>query len=273
MKTFLTITGVLATAVIVLIFCFSGNAAAQYASPAKPPVVITALEVQRWLHENWAGDPEPYLQIEHQVDQAMTSGENPAALLQHNKALAQQQPQDPQAQFRWGYSGWKMMNSSSGYREKHLYLGGVFEALASAPSPDTYEYARLRYLVAPHSKHMVKIGERLLQVNQNDSVVKSHLVGDYIQLIGAIDLRPESLNPQLKLRAVTLAQQVIESNPTIARYHASLGSVYATAWVISRSRKDALQAVKAYQEYLRFASPNDEARPQVLAIMKDLAKT
>lgn len=273
MKALLT-ASILAVAVVVSVSCYSGNTNARHTFVAKMATDITAQQAQQWMRKDWTGDAKPYQMIERDIDQAIANGKNPKTLLEQDKKMAQKNPKDPQAQFRWGYAGWKMMTPTSGYWEKHLYLDGVFEALDNAPSPNTYEYARLRYLVGPHSAQTVNLGERLLSKSgQKDIEVKSHLVGDYIQLIGAVNLRPESLKPQLQTRAIALAKEVITARPSNAKYYASLGSVYVSCWTISRSRKDASLGVTAYQEYLRLASPDDELRPQVLAVIKDLQKT
>lgn len=222
------------------------------------------------MHETWAGNAHPYQQIENEIDQALTNGQAPALLMFQNKALALKKPNDPQAQFRWGYSGWKMLTPESGSWDKDRFLNGVYGALVKAPSPNTYEYARLRFLVSPDSSQLVALGERLLKRNPNDMDVKYKLIGDYYGLISLNGLHSKKVDPATKERVLAIAQQMLQANPTVAKYYSSLGGVYLTCWVVLRDQDDAAKAIVEYKKFLQLAPANDEFRPQAHNIIEIL---
>lgn len=252
------------------IFYALSDTYAQHNSAVKPPTVVTAQESQQWLNEDWTGNAQPYQQIEQQIDEVASNKVALKALLLSSRALAERDAKNPQAQFRWVYSGWKMLTPSSSYWDRHRYLNGAFEAMVSAPSPNVYEYARLRFMVAPSCSQLVPVGERLLRRTPSDMRMKYRVVSDYIQLLALIGTRTKRVDDKVKARAVFLARELISADPANADYYSGLAGVYVTCWATKRDQGDAAKAVAAYQDYLRLAPPDDEFRSQAQAIIKDI---
>lgn len=222
------------------------HAPAQLGAPPYRPSSWT------WTKESWTGDERPYRTIRDNIDKSIRSGqENPDALLARHKASAQKQPSDPQALFRWGYAAYWASSKSHGYNEKREKFDGVLEAFAKAPSPHSYEYARLRFLVeaATHPVFpLIPVGERLLERDPQDLSVK-------YQLRKLLSWSPSLEN---KRRALQYSLEMVRSHPKHPTYHAALGMVYLELWYTTRDPIHADKAINAYKQYLRLAPPRDE---------------
>lgn len=227
------------------------------------------MESYAWARAPWTGDDKPYQQIQKETDIALTSGLPVDNLLQQNKILAKQKPDDPQAQFGWAYVAWKAINTPRSPYDWQVSTKKIYGVLTQAPSPKSYTYTRLQYLVARHSPDLTGVGERLLEHTPNDEEVMFRLCDDYIEMFSSISGRThtKTVDSIAKGRALALANKLIDDKPTSAKYYSMLAAVYVSAWEISRNPDDAAKALAAYQTYLKLAPPDDTFRPQAKNII------
>ena len=212
---------------------------------------ITAQSLEAWQQETWSSDDKPYQQIRQEVEASFTSGKPAVQLAEEYRKEAQNNPKSPLAQFHWAYAIWKTLTPTSSSAEKQTNGIGAFFTLAYTLSPDTYNYARLRYLLSYQYQNgdQTVLGERLLQRDTQDAEVKAHLALDYTG-------KPYSLAS--KTRAIQLSREMIQANPKCSRCYAIRAEAYYTAYYENgRHRKDGLAVIAALKEYLSLAKPNE----------------
>lgn len=225
-----------------------------------------------WASEPWTGDDTPYQNIERDTDKALASTWSVGNLLEQASVLAQQKPTDPQAQFQWSYMARQVVLAEPKSYDYGSSLRAISVVLAHADSPKTYSYARLRFLLERQNPALTEVGERLLQRDSNDVSVKYHLSQYYSALFSERSQlnRDHAVDPQLKQRALTLAEQIIAANPSDPDYRTALAAVYVSSFADKKNPQDASNAIAAYQQYLKLAPADDSFRPRCSAIIADL---
>jgi len=220
-----------------------------------------------WQNEKWSGNEVLYESVRQGVDTSRVSYQ---VLELTYQVQAEREPHSAIAQFRWAYALWRSIASKQPSSKRTSTLSALFYALAKANSPDTYNYARLRYLMSPSYRYTCGFGERLLRRDPKDDEVKSRLVGDYASDVGYIG------NPDSKLRALALCHQLLQDDPKRARYYAVLGTVYEASYIHAHNAPDALAAIVADRKYISLVDPQSEyaqmERGTIAEIQTDLAK-
>lgn len=205
-----------------------------------------------WQHETWTGNDRPYRQARQEIDTAIASGQSPMRVAEGYEKQARANKQSALAQFRWGYALRETITPASTSDESQTNGLGVFFALANIASPNTYNYARLRYLTSYHSSYQTALGERLLRQDTQDVSVKGHLALDYT-VPG-----PEPYTLKAKKRAIELSTELIKAEPRYASYHAVLAEAYTTNYFMNgHHRQDGLAMIAALRQYLSLAKPNE----------------
>lgn len=209
-----------------------------------------------WRHESLKGDDSPYqqsrLSIDRQVDSAISSGKSPQLITAEYEAEAQKNSKSSLAQFRWGYALWKTITPTSPLAETRMNTLAIFFALVHAESPNTYNYARLIYLVSPNSRDETMLGERVLLHDPNDADIKAALAIDYT----APGSEPYDL--KAKSRAIELSKELIQSKPHHANYYAILAEAYTVNYFGNgHHRQDGLATIAALKKYLSLAGPDE----------------
>jgi len=221
-----------------------------------------------WRHETWTGDDKPYQNVRRTIDAAIAIGKSPERVVLQYEAEAGKNKKSSLEQFRWAYALWKigLRGATSEQREADDNNNrGAFFALAKIASPNTYNYARLRYLVSYSSGEQTMLGERLLQRDASDQEVKAHLALDYT----TPGLEP--FNSKAKTRGIELAKDLIQSEPKEPRNYAILAEVYYTAYYINgHHRQDASATIAALRKYLTLAKPNQYFYEQAKSRIFDL---
>ena len=213
---------------------------------------VTAQKGFAWRNETWSGDDEPYRQARNKIEAALASGASLDEIIDEAENEARKNPKSPLAQFRWAYAVWKMPApavSTSIFDKNAL---GAFFALAYTVSPNTYNFARLRYLLTYQYQEgkQVEVGERLLQRDAKDLAVKGHLALDYTG--------SDPYDTKSKSRAVQLSNELIQAGPKDARNHAILAEAYMSSYYRNgHHRQDAVSTVAALKKYLKLAKPTD----------------
>lgn len=243
----------------VIVMAFAANIWAKADSP--PKVGQWSANEWTWTKERWDGDETPYKKARLEIDRAVQEGRDLDALIEKYKAAARENATDPLPQFRWGYTAYQSAaKAGSDAAEK---LQGVEFALKMANSPHTYEYARLRFLVAARSTpfHLLKgVGERLLSRNAKDNEVRFYL----------ISVLDPGFYPTEKSLALELVEEQIRAQPKRPSSYSSKANVYLSLWSKSKSSSDADNAISAYRQFLQLAPQGHPHRKQAIAWIKFL---
>lgn len=219
-----------------------------------------------WLAEKWASDDASYKKVEGEV----ASSPLPLKVLESAAQTgAEKNPHSALAQFRWAFPLWKSIASDQPSSKRASTRSAMFYALARADSPDTYRYARLRYLVSPSAARGENIGEKLLRRDPQDDEVKFNLIVDYAFDVGVTG------NPKSKARALALCHQLMQTDPKRAKNYSVLGNVYEMSYSNKHNRADGLAAIAAAQKYISLVDPKAEyaqmERDGISELKSDLA--
>ncbi len=205
-----------------------------------------------WQYETWTGDDRPYRQARQEIDTAIASGQSPMRVAEGYEGQARADKRSALAQFRWGYALRETITPASTPDESQTNGLGVFFTLANIASPNTYNYARLRYLTSYHSSYQTALGERLLRQDTQDVSVKGHLALDYTAP------GPEPYNLKAKNRAVQLSKELIKVDPKYPSYNAVLAEAYTANYFMNgHHRQDGIAMIAALRQYLSLAKPNE----------------
>jgi len=217
-----------------------------------------------WTTERWDASDRPFQKVRDEVWRSISHGQHPEALVGKYKALARTEPYHPPydlpAQFGWAYAAYQAAVADPKFRNHGEFLPAI-QALGYGPSPRSYEYARLRFLMEAMNWpdiHLKIAGERLLRRMPNDFQVKYHLT--HVLAAG--------ISPQDRDTAVVYAQQMVRAMPDKANMYSLLGETRFTRWLGNKSKADGDSAVAAYQKYLALAPQNDSFRKQAQFLIK-----
>ena len=215
----------------------------------------------KWANLPWTGNNAPYQQVRQEMESADAAGRDMETLRVKYGLLAQQNPKDALAQFRWAYASALSIKPTTGGGKAQGNMFGVAEALARVPSPQTYDYLREQFLIeAWHDRPtgLERLGERLLQRSPHDYPVQCA----YVRVLHW------SLMPEKRQKALTLAQALIKEYPQKLNPYTLLAGVYTQMYWQTHNKDDAQKALAASQEYLRRAPANFANRQNVILVMK-----
>lgn len=273
MKTLLTTAA--AGAVVALLGCRQaqpglsmplafGRAKTTMTVKASSPYAATPSDA--WVSQSWKSADAPYKAIRQTIEQQVTRGGNVQSLLLNYKKQAQANPENAQKVFQWAYAAYQSIHTAPNMASEDYTntVQSVHQILAQAPFPNTYDYARLIYIFDDDSPVLIPAGERLLAQNPNDSPVKMKLAANWSALAGMDHVYKHQTNVKAERRAITLAQELIKSEPKNARYQNLLGLIYSILYVSDKFQHPeyANKSIIAYQEYLRLA-PSDVDRRSI----------
>jgi len=232
--------------------------------------VWTQKDWTAWTSQKWDKDDQSYLKIQAEIEQLIEQGKLTPEELAKYKVIGEQTLSNPQIVFRWAYAAERLAASTDKSKDKLTFRDGVSQALLKAPFPDTYSYARIRFLSQMKSNHFINdikaAGERLLLHNPNDYEVKYNMTR-------ILSWSPE---PEQQVKAFEYAQDLVKLRPFYPSSHAILGARYLDRWRQIGSQIDANKAIAAYQKYLELASANadfrDSAQHTIKMIQNELAQ-
>ena len=211
----------------------------------------------QWMEEKWNGDEAAYQKLRAVIEKNKREGKLTSDVIERYRLLHEKKQTDPSALYQWSYASFEATQTNPPIFQAQLVSPTTFE---EAPSPHTYEYDRLRFLVwahySPHARFQ-SIGERLLRHTPNDNDVRYYLIQCY---------EPEH-SEQEKQKALTLAQNLIHSAPYRPGAYSALAGIYFRLWMVNHQTKDGNKAVSAYQEYLYIAPKNYAWRRQAASII------
>jgi len=207
-----------------------------------------------WIQEAWTGDDKPFEKARSTITSQLVTCLDPRVLIEKLKTEALQKPTNALAQFRWGFAAYTYASNQT-VKEAvgDNILPQILVALASAQSPHTYNYDRLRFMILSRGipPHQLKsMGERLLNKNSQDAQVKYGLAS-FLKYSNAVRDRQ---------MALAYAQQLANQYPKEAKYYGLLAGIAYTTWFRSKSQTDANKAIAAYRHYLDIAAPDEVFR-------------
>ena len=212
-----------------------------------------------WAKEDFDGGDTSFKRIRREVDSIFSESKNIASVLSSYKSTAQKNPTDAQSQFRWAYIAY--LTSDHWRREVRStkILCGVFEWMGQPTNPRSFEYSRLRFIVARldsnwgSNRYIVDMGERLLQkADKNDFDLRYFVLQALSGRGGIKDAAPYR-------RALELALQLHEDFPERTEPYYTLGGIYGSLFVVEKSSRLADLSIRYTREYLAL-SPVHEGR-------------
>lgn len=204
-----------------------------------------------WLQENLSGNDVPFKSIRTEINEGLQTKQLTLADIKKYQVVAENNPQNAESIFRFAYANY-MAQKVPSIHVDYVVSSGLF---AYAVSPNTYNYTRLRFLIAANANPSLQfrsLGEKLLRKNHKDYDVQYILIRCLEQSKSKVDID----------RALLLAKNLIHTYPDKSSAYSGLGGIYFTSWYTSRNPSDGAKAIAAYQQYLRIASNDDAWRPQ-----------
>lgn len=252
--------------------CFGTNKRAPSFSVLQATSKRLSLPSIVWASKPWTGNDGLLINTRNQIDKQIADRQDSQALLEQYRSDAKANPRDPLKVFAWAYSARKALSPWMPYEDRVKTLTGVHQALLAAPFPNTYNYARIIFLIAEDDHRLVSVGERLLARDSSDVEVKVRLASDYSSLIAVEGAYKNRLDVNAERRTVALVDQLVQSDPQNPLYHSLKGLVYSGFYYTGKFTHpvDAQKSIAAYREYLRLAPQGAERSAKVEAVIKEL---
>jgi hypothetical protein len=164
-----------------------------------------------WTTERWTGNESPYLRDRIHIEGDVDNSKDAVADVRRYKMRAELSPKDPLVVFDWAVAARESANFATTTELIRTDMQGVSAALAASPSPQTYEYARMRYLFGDwRSPELKELGLRLLARNQHDPYV----------------LMCEAMSGRSNSQSVSMLHAAIRIKPSYSLLYMALGMVY-----------------------------------------------
>ena len=222
-----------------------------------------ALTNNAWLHESWTGNNAPYAAIRAQIDRAFDIT-SPKALVTRYAQAAKARPDDPLALFAWGYAVHKAITSSQfPPKDVETTLLAAEVALGEAPFPNTYDAARLRFMLILQGPfgdaygNLIGTARRLLQTNPDDFPVKMGLIG----------FLSHSRDPSAQKEGYSLIQTVIKQDPNQPQGYDLLGGWHYVQYLMYHKPANYQSSMDNYQKAMNLypmTASRRSALPQIM---------
>ncbi len=218
-----------------------------------------------WFNAPWTINDSAYQNIRNTIDHDLVRGQKPTVILQRDKEIAEQQPNNPQAIFAYGYGVYKAatlpnaINGDEAFQEE----GKVYDAWEKVHAPHTYNYVRLMFLqqsLSAPTPELIPAGKRLLARNPDDYEVEYGLA-----VVANVSAKPSD-----RSQAVAYQQDLARRFPNDPRQYRLLAAIYRITAIRTKSEAEADKSIAAFQQYLALAP---EYRPQIednIRLMKAL---
>jgi hypothetical protein len=225
----------------------------------KPAPIYHWYNHTEWAAETWTGNDAPYQLMRTQINAALAqSPQSGQVLLAKYAADHKAHPASPTALFRWAFTSLKLASQSLVLGEDGL--DKVRDAFAQVPSPHTYNYSRLRFLLYERplaDRRLTTLGARLLKHTAHDFPVQYYYIAS-LSFGSTTDMQT----------ALAELQHLIRQQPSQYSLYALEGSIYMGNWAMDRTanrprQSDANLCVTAFQAYLDHAPANDPLRKNI----------
>jgi hypothetical protein len=222
-----------------------------------------------WIKEKWTSNDKPYLALRTLIDKEVNARKNRPdrlqVLVKQYENHAKKRPTKAQDQFAWAYSAYQA--SANGM----LIRGGwgtprdLSLALSQPKSPQSYQFARLRFLIAGWWRpiqELIPLSERLLQRNPKDYETKFYVV------------KVLSTGSQTQVRrAVRLAEEMVSERPNKRNSHAALADARWCLFLKTRKKEDGKAAIVAGETYLSMLPKDAPSRAECEDIIRSIRRT
>ncbi len=230
--------------------------------------ISDALSNNSWLNESWTGDDAPYVAIRAQIEHAFNTA-TPQALVAQYAPAAKARPNDPLAQFAWAYAVHKAVTSAQYAVENADDVRFAAEvALAEAPFPRTYNFARLRFLITLQSPAgggyhtLIGTAQRLLKKDPNDFPV----------MMGLIALNSQNSDPSAQKLAYALIQKAIKQYPSKPQVYDLLGGWHYAQYILYHNPHDYRLSLDNYQKAMNMYPMTASRRSAIPQVMDFLTR-
>lgn len=218
-----------------------------------------------WANKPWTGNDAPYAAARAEIEQAFARGTKPETLVSQYETTAKRQPNNPLAQFSWGYA-LRLACKTPGYARAtdQNYLNFVNTAIAEAPSANTYNYDRLRYLLwmqqggGMASHYLKNLSVRLLQKDPQDFPIR----------MGQALIYTESDNQAERRHGYALIQGLIKQYPTKPELYDTLAGWYDWEFTHKHNKTDYDNAIAYYQKAMSMYPKDSLRRAQIPAVIQ-----
>ena len=212
------------------------------------------LESTYWMREKWVGDDKPYQDVTKSIDAAVAHGKSPETLAAEYYQAYQKNKYDQMTVFRLAYASLAAVRKNSSFTS-HPEWTAACNAMPSVPSPHTYEFDRLHFLVdsrelgAPTT--YLDAGLRLLKRNPNDFDVKFETV----------EMTEPALDPKQRRLAFQFVADLKKMTPGNYKLVGLEGFIYDISFLERQRPDDARGLIRLYTQFLKVAPANAEFRP------------
>ena len=218
-----------------------------------------------WTTQNWTATDKPYVEAREAIGSRYKLNTLREVELTQFKKASFAKPDDALVRFKWAYYAYCMA-----LREPSLSLGsaklsGVEQAFRFNPSPGSYQYTRLRFLVLSYltqsGPQLKKLGERLLLRDAKDTSVK------YVQVTHL-----NNGDASNQAQALKYAQQLVKEQPQTPAMYVLVAFLYRNRWLGTHSKSDANAAIANYKRYIALGKLSSEQRSEVEENIQELQK-
>lgn len=214
---------------------------------------------EAWLTEPWTDDNTPYMRSRQTLDALNNKHLITVGLMNGYRLSYLEHKDDPKEAFRWAYATYLMLHSTVVFPHEDIAHSAILDRFPK-PSPKTYDYARLRFLLAVQGIAKPKykeIAARLYKHDPND--VK--ITASYARVLSMTNTQED------KQKALSLARKLIRQDPNDSKHETLLGSIYFISWYSAHEAQDRILSIQAYQAFLRMAPRDDPFRSQAVSLI------
>ena len=214
-----------------------------------------------WAKDSLDGDDVQFKEIRNQIDLLLAKGDNITAATKTYQIQARKAPKNAEAQFRWAYAAFKSTDYAKYASTKPENLCGVYAAMGQPKNPRSFEYTRLRFIIAmlnsSYSRNRViqELGIQLLHKASKDDFDLRYF--GISELASTANLK----NSEPMEASLHLALALQEDFPKRIEPIFLLGGVYSSRFVVTKKKSFADQSLHYMREYLQLA-PNDYKDPR-----------
>jgi len=221
-----------------------------------------------WTVDSLDGNDASFNHIRQQIDAYISKGNKASSLVQKYKKTSQQHPNNAEAMFRWAYTTYLASDHWQTNVQKTHVLCGIYAAMGQPENPHSFEYARLRFILA-------KLDSRYSgrkEINElGGPLLSKALKSDFDLRYFGINALAEIINakqPDIWQKCLHLTLELRKDFPKKVESIRMLGGLYSSRFVLTKESAYADQSLKYYREYLSIAPKNYSMRNHVLDMIR-----
>jgi hypothetical protein len=204
-----------------------------------------------WTREQWTGDDKPFMAIRQRIAGLVKQKRKTElqAFVEQYERAARDRPTSAQAQFAWGMA---LVEARRAGLDLPAYMvtEPVYHALGKPNSPKSYQYVRLRFIMAMWwwNFDLRQLSDRLIKRSPRDYDVKFYSIDALLS------------TTQDRQKALRYAKDLVATRPDQAGY-AKLGFVQMSIFYDDKVQSAGNEAIAAYQKWLAI-TPDTQTNAQ-----------